>query len=186
MMNKPRRLIWILALLGAGPFRYPVRACLKLGWVFDRLWSHIRFHALVPDAGESLCHWTVALKHPQNIHIGNRVRIGYRAMIGAASPVVVGDDVVISQMAQIETGGAQPNQRPPYPRFSKPITIERGAWIAAGAVVLGGVTIGEGAIIGAGVVVSRDIPPYAIVNTAANRVLIRRTLLANVENGTNS
>jgi len=156
--------------------RLLARGLLRIGYVLDRFWSHVRFRALVSDTGDSLCHWTVALKHPNNIHIGNRVRIGYRAVLGAGSPITIGDDVVISQNATIETGGAQPNQLPPYPTFSKPITIERGAWIAAGAIVLGGVTIGEGAIVGAGAVVSRDIPPYAVVNTATNRMFVRSKL----------
>lgn len=150
------------------------RLILRAEHVLDRFWSHLRFRTLVPNAGDSLCHWTVTIKHPHNLQIGDRVRIGHRVMIGAGSPIIIGDDVVISQGAMIETGGAQPNQEPPYPRFSKPITIERGAWIAAGAIVLGGVTIGQGAIVGAGTVISRDIPPYAIVNSAPNRMLIRK------------
>ena len=154
--------------------QYLARAILRVGHVLDRFWSHLRFRALVPQAGESLCHWTVSIKHPHNLQIGHRVRIGHRVVLGAGSPIIIGDDVVISQGAMIETGGAQPNQEPPYPPFSKPITIERGAWIAAGAIVLGGVTIGEGAVIGAGAVITRDIPAWAIVNTATNRMFVRK------------
>lgn len=161
----------------ARPLRRPILFLLWMGWAIDRFWSHLRFRALVPQAGESLCHWTASIKHPHNLQIGNRVRIGQRAIIGAASPILIGDDVVISQGAMIETGGAQPNQHPPYPHFSKPIRIEKGAWIAAGAIVLGGATIGEGAIIGAGAVITGDVPPYAIVNSAANRILVRKNLL---------
>lgn len=43
------------------------------------------------------------------------------------------------------------------------ITVGRGAWIGAGAVVLPGVTIGEGAIVGANAVVCDDVANYAIV-----------------------
>jgi len=45
----------------------------------------------------------------------------------------------------------------------KKVKIERGAWLAAGSVILPGVTIGEGAIVTAGSVVSRDVPPYTVV-----------------------
>jgi maltose O-acetyltransferase len=153
------------------------RLVMRVGHVLDRFWSHLRFRTLVPQAGDSLCHWTVALKHPHNLRIGNNVRIGYHAMLGAASPIVIGDDVVISQNAMIETGTGLPTLGPPYGGgISKPITIERGAWIAAGAIVLGGVTIGEGAIIGAGAVIARDIPPWAIVNTAPNRMFVRKKI----------
>ena len=176
-MSKVYKRMGSLADRVAVPLRLAILAILWVGWACDRLWSHLRFRALVPTAGHSVCHWTVSIKHPHNLHIGDRVRIGQRAILGAASPIVIGDDVVISQGAMIETGGANPGGRPPYPPFHKPITIERRVWIAAGAIVLGGVTIGEGAIIGAGAVISRDIPPFAIVNMAANRFFVRKNLV---------
>jgi maltose O-acetyltransferase len=43
------------------------------------------------------------------------------------------------------------------------ITIKRGAYVGAGAIVLPGVTIGEGAIVGAGAVVTRDVPAHTTV-----------------------
>jgi UDP-2-acetamido-3-amino-2,3-dideoxy-glucuronate N-acetyltransferase len=39
-----------------------------------------------------------------------------------------------------------------------PTTIEDGASLGSGAVILGGVTVGAGAIVGAGAVVTRDVP----------------------------
>jgi acetyltransferase-like isoleucine patch superfamily enzyme len=38
------------------------------------------------------------------------------------------------------------------------VTVERGAMLGAGAVVLPGVTVGEFAIVGAGAVVVADVP----------------------------
>lgn len=43
------------------------------------------------------------------------------------------------------------------------ITIENGAWIGAGAIILPNVTIGECAVVGAGSVVTKSVPPYTIV-----------------------
>jgi len=51
------------------------------------------------------------------------------------------------------------------------VTIEDGAWIGAGAVVLDGVRIGRGAIVGAGAVVTRDVPPLAVVAGVPARVV---------------
>jgi UDP-2-acetamido-3-amino-2,3-dideoxy-glucuronate N-acetyltransferase len=42
-------------------------------------------------------------------------------------------------------------------------TIEEGASLGSGVVVLGGVTVGAGAIVGAGAVVTRDVAPGATV-----------------------
>ncbi|MFK7805573.1 MAG: DapH/DapD/GlmU-related protein [Anaerolineae bacterium] len=43
------------------------------------------------------------------------------------------------------------------------ISIENGAWIGAGSIILPGVTIGQGAVIAAGSVVSKDVPANTIV-----------------------
>jgi acetyltransferase-like isoleucine patch superfamily enzyme len=46
---------------------------------------------------------------------------------------------------------------------AKPVTIERGAWIGVGALILPGVTVGHGSIVGAGSVVNADVPPNTLV-----------------------
>ena len=45
----------------------------------------------------------------------------------------------------------------------KGVTMEEGARIGAGAVVLPGVTLGRDALVGAGSVVLKDVPPGAVV-----------------------
>ena len=42
-------------------------------------------------------------------------------------------------------------------------TVEQGAAIGSGAVILGGVRIGQGALVGAGAVVTRDVAPGHVV-----------------------
>lgn len=171
----PMRKIANRRLAGWTPVRLFSLSVVKLLWFLDRTWSHLRLRALIPDAGEgSRCHWSVVIKGPENLTIGKYVRINSGAILGAGqSRIVLGDYVAVAQGAMIETGGVDPFKPLPYPHVSKPITIERGVWIAAGAIVLGGVTIGEGAVIGAGAVISKDVPPYAMINAAANRMYIR-------------
>lgn len=45
----------------------------------------------------------------------------------------------------------------------KPVLIQKGAWIGAGATILPGISIGKHAIVGAAAVVTKDVPDYAIV-----------------------
>jgi len=53
-------------------------------------------------------------------------------------------------------------------------TVERGASLGSGAVVLGGVSIGEGALVGAGSVITRDVPAgTTVVGSPARRTRTR-------------
>lgn len=54
-------------------------------------------------------------------------------------------------------------ERMTSPQTGCDIVIERGAWIASNATVVGPRTIGAHAVVAAGAVVVRDVPPYAIV-----------------------
>lgn len=52
-------------------------------------------------------------------------------------------------------------------------TVERGASLGSGAVIIGGVTVGAGALVGAGAVVTRDVEPGATVAGTPARLLRR-------------
>lgn len=54
------------------------------------------------------------------------------------------------------------------------VVVGPGAWIGAGAVIVGK-TVGEGAVVAANSVVLDDVPPYAIVAGAPARVVGQRT-----------
>ena len=60
---------------------------------------------------------------------------------------------------------------PIRPDEARPVTIEDGAWLAAGATVLKGVTIGRGAVVGTAAVVTCDVPPERIAVGNPARVL---------------
>jgi len=136
---------------------------IKVFFVGGRLLSHLRFKALVPNSGQSVCHWSVEIKYGNNIEIGDHTSIAQYACIGAKSKITIGDYVRISRGVVIETAGLDLSQPPPYKHNSSPITIADGVWIASDAIILPGVTIGENAIIGAGAVISKDVAPYSVV-----------------------
>lgn len=57
------------------------------------------------------------------------------------------------------------------PTQGRDITIETGAWVASGAIVLGPCTIGESAVVAAGAVVTADVPAHTLVAGVPARVI---------------
>lgn len=56
-------------------------------------------------------------------------------------------------------------------RSGHDITIEGGAWIASGAIILGPCTVGENAVVAAGSVVTRDVAAFTVVGGCPARLL---------------
>jgi maltose O-acetyltransferase len=87
--------------------------------------------------------------------------------------ISVGDNVTLGHHVMLVTadhdiGEAYYRCGPLRPR---PIVIEDGAWIGAGATLLPGVTLGRGCVVAAGAVVRRDVPAGAVVGGVPARVL---------------
>jgi acetyltransferase-like isoleucine patch superfamily enzyme len=55
--------------------------------------------------------------------------------------------------------------------IGRPIVIQKGVWIAAGAIVIGGVTVGENSVVAAGSVVTKDVPPDTLVGGNPARMI---------------
>ena len=95
-----------------------------------------------------------------NVKLGNNVFINSNALFMARGGITIKDNVQIAANCQLIT-----NNHDFYDRnilTCKPIVIEEGAWIGAGATILPGIRIGKNAIVGASSVVTHDVPDYAV------------------------
>lgn len=100
------------------------------------------------------------------------IRIGARSLIGEAcilrgqGGITIGNDVFLAPLVQMLAVNHV------YHDTTRPIslqgitcqgiTVEDGAWIGGGAIILDGVRIGKNAVVGAGAVVTRDVPDYCV------------------------
>ncbi len=82
--------------------------------------------------------------------------------------VVIGEYVMIGGDVRIfdtDFHSLKYEQRIIYPDYhiiSKPVVIQKGAFIGTGSMILKGVTVGAYAVVAAGSVVSKDIPPQEV------------------------
>jgi acetyltransferase-like isoleucine patch superfamily enzyme len=119
------------------------------------------------------------VKHTPEIIIGNNVRLGYNAHIGAISKMKIGNNVLIGSQVLItdhQHGRLTPETLQilaiDRPLFSKgDVTIEDNVWIGENACILDGVTIGKNSVIGCNSVITKDVPPNSVVVGVPGRVV---------------
>jgi putative colanic acid biosynthesis acetyltransferase WcaF len=103
----------------------------------------------------------IKVKFPWRLIVGNYSWIGEDVWIDNMAPVTIGANACISQGSYICTGNhdwSSHNMK----LFTKPVSIEDGAWVAAHSTVCPGVTIGEAAILTVSSVAGKSIPPFQI------------------------
>ena len=105
----------------------------------------------------------VRIKYPWRLEVGDHCWLGQGAWIDNLADVRIGEHVCISQGVYLCTGSHDHRKRG-FDLITRPITVGDGAWLGAGAIVLGGVTVGENAILSAGSVAARDIEPAKIAS----------------------
>ena len=101
----------------------------------------------------------------RNISVGAGCFLNSPLFIDAAAPVTIGDQVSVGHHVVIITSGHAigPSSFRAGALKVAPVTIENGAWIAAGVTLLPGITVGRGAVVAAGAVVTKDVPPDTLV-----------------------
>jgi len=101
-----------------------------------------------------------------NLSIGDNCHIGKDVFLDLSEPIEIGNNVTISMRTTIITHrdvGDSPLKQRQLGTEQGKVTIQKGAYIGAGAIILHGITIGECAVVGAGAVVTRNVPDGAIV-----------------------
>ncbi|MEZ6191488.1 MAG: hypothetical protein R3C45_09390 [Phycisphaerales bacterium] len=123
--------------------------------------------------GRDVCIGFMSVFSKPGVRIGNRVYIGRFCSVGWAD---IRDDVMLADGVQVLSGRHQHGtasvrgmaMRDNTQTFNK-VTIGRGAWIGAGAVIMA--DVGEGALVAAGAVVVRPVPAYARVGGVPAKAL---------------
>lgn len=85
------------------------------------------------------------VKFPWNLKIGANCWIGEGVWIHNQAPVIIEDNVIVSQESFITAGSHE--VRESMDLVVRPVRIRRGAWITSRCVVLQGVEVGENTIV---------------------------------------
>jgi acetyltransferase-like isoleucine patch superfamily enzyme len=122
---------------------YPLRG------LVNRVFQHL---ARVLPGAQSV---RVALHRGRGVKIGRNVWIGYDVVLDTSRPfaITLEDECVLSLRVTVLA----------HFREQVGVTVGRGAFVGAGALILPGVTIGEGAVVSAGSVVTRSVPSFTMV-----------------------
>jgi putative colanic acid biosynthesis acetyltransferase WcaF len=103
----------------------------------------------------------VKITFPWKLTLGDHVWLGEECWLLNLAPIEIASHVCVSQRAFLCTGNHN-YKSPAFDLITKPIRVERGAWIGAGAFVGPGVSVGSHAMLAAGSVATKDLQPYGI------------------------
>lgn len=97
--------------------------------------------------------------------IGPNTTIADHVTINLDAQVTIGKNVAIAPHVLIYTGSHKigPGSMRLGEVSGLPVSIEDGAWVRLGAIIVPGVTVGRGSIVAAGAVVLKDVPPDTYV-----------------------
>jgi len=115
-------------------------------------------------------------RYDPRLVIGDRVTLGFGAVIACNGSVEIGEDVLTADRVFIgDTYHEYRDVTRPIASQGltdpRPVSIGPGAFLGIGSVILPGVKLGEGAYVGAGAVVTSDVPAHTVVAGNPARVI---------------
>lgn len=110
---------------------------------------------------------------PWNLKMGERSVLGDYVDCYSVDQIVLEDDVTVSQYAFL-CSASHDIESPNRDLVHRPIRLERGSWVFAGAFVGMGVIVGEGAIVAARSVVVKGVEPFTVVGGNPAKFIKRR------------
>lgn len=108
------------------------------------------------------------------LRIGRQCHIGPGVTLDLSAPIVLENRSTVALNACILTHhdvGYSPLAKKAYPTRFAGVTVEYGAFIGAGAIILAGVRVGKCSVVGAGAVVAEDVAPYTVVAGSPARLV---------------
>jgi putative colanic acid biosynthesis acetyltransferase WcaF len=103
----------------------------------------------------------VNIKYPWHLTIGNQSWIGEQVWIDSLVTISIGSHVCLSQGAMLLTG-SHDYKKTSFNLITKPLMIEDGAWIGAGALVNLGVTVASHTVLTSGSVATKNLEAYSV------------------------
>ncbi|MFI3320923.1 MAG: DapH/DapD/GlmU-related protein [Rikenellaceae bacterium] len=112
---------------------------------------------------------------PWNLEMGEHCCIGPRTELYNKAPIILRDNVVISQGAFLCTA-SHDITTVSHTLISAPIILEDRSWVAADAFVGMGITIGEGAVVGARAAIFKNAEPWGVYGGNPAKYIKKRVL----------
>lgn len=111
----------------------------------------------------------------KGLQLGSNSNVGAYCYLGCGGGITIGDNVMMSPRVSIHSEN-HIYERLDVPMKAqgvvrRPVIIEDDCWLASTSVILSGVHIERGAIVAAGAVVTQDVPAFAIVGGVPAQII---------------
>jgi putative colanic acid biosynthesis acetyltransferase WcaF len=103
----------------------------------------------------------VNIKYPWNLSIGNFCWIGENVWIDSLAPIIIGNNVCLSQGAVLLTGSHN-YKKTSFDLITESIILKDGVWIGAAAIVNSGVVASSHAMLTSGSVANKNLDAFSI------------------------